>query len=215
MIFHLLSKSNVVCQENMNRNDIINRLVENDSTVLSFPDRCEEWGSNKYHGNCTGWIHAFLIWKYKVKKFAEIFAGSGTGYDVCRDMGIPYIGADLNPNPVRSGIMPIDVISEDVPAAFCDADMIFMHPPYGQEIGIPYAGAMYPDPTGELSRCDLGQMPWEEFISSLNAVIMKYYASMMPGCPNVHSYGGCTAQWQVLLHAVRYSETWGIAADCR
>lgn len=199
----------------MNRNDIINRLVENDSTVLSFPDRCEEWGSNKYHGNCTGWIHAFLIWKYKVKKFAEIFAGSGTGYDVCRDMGIPYIGADLNPNPVRSGIMPIDVISEDVPAAFCDADMIFMHPPYGQEIGIPYAGAMYPDPTGELSRCDLGQMPWEEFISSLNAVIMKYYASMMPGCPNVHSYGGCTAQWQVLLHAVRYSETWGIAADCR
>ena len=86
MIFHLLSKSNVVCQENMNRNDIINRLVENDSTVLSFPDRCEEWGSNKYRGNCTGWIHAFLIWKYKVKKFAEIFAGSGTGYDVCQDI---------------------------------------------------------------------------------------------------------------------------------
>lgn len=70
----------------MNRNDIINRLMENDSTVLSFPDRCEEWGSNKYHGNCTGWIHAFLIWKYKVKKFAEIFAGSGTGYDVCQDI---------------------------------------------------------------------------------------------------------------------------------
>ena len=61
----------------MNRNDIIARLQENDSTVLSFPDR-GPWGDNQYRGNCSGWIQAFLIWKYQVKKFAELFSGSGT-----------------------------------------------------------------------------------------------------------------------------------------
>ena len=50
----------------MNRNEIIARLMENDSTVLSFPDR-GPWGDPKYRGNCSGWYQAFLIWKYKVK----------------------------------------------------------------------------------------------------------------------------------------------------
>lgn len=86
----------------MNRNDIIARLQENDSTVLSFPDR-GPWGDNRYRGNCSGWYQAFLIWKYKVHKMAELFSGSGTGYDVAKDMGIDYVGADLNPNPVRPG----------------------------------------------------------------------------------------------------------------
>ena len=75
----------------MNRNEIIARLMENDSTVLSFPDR-GPWGDQKYRGNCSGWYQAFLIWKYKVKKFAELFAGSGTGFDVAKDMKIDYVG---------------------------------------------------------------------------------------------------------------------------
>ena len=50
----------------MNRNEIIARLMENDSTVLSFPDR-GPWGDQKYRGNCSGWYQAFLIWKYKSK----------------------------------------------------------------------------------------------------------------------------------------------------
>lgn len=52
------------------------------------------WGLSSYRGNCSGW-------KYKVSKLAELFAGSGTGYDVCKDMNIQYIGADINPDPVR------------------------------------------------------------------------------------------------------------------
>lgn len=49
-----------------------------------------------------------------------------------------------------------------------------MHPPYGKEINIPYAGSMYPDPTNELSKSDLGQMPWEQFIKTLNKVVYGY-----------------------------------------
>lgn len=164
----------------MNRDEIIRRVASNDSTVLSFPDR-GEWGQKSYRGNCSGYIQAFLAWKYQVKKMAELFAGSGTGYDVCKDMGIDYVGADLNPNPVRPGILNVNALTDEVPDEFLGADLTFMHPPYGKEINIPYAGSMYPDPTKELSKSDLGQMPWPQFINALNSIIMKYYAAMESG----------------------------------
>lgn len=165
----------------MLRTDIEKELMKNDSTVLSFPNRGSRWGSNQYRGNCSGWIHAFLIWKYQVQKMAELFSGSGTGYDVAKDMGIKYVGADLNPNPVRPGILNVNAITDEVPNEFFDADMVFMHPPYGAEINIPYAGSMYPDLDGSLSLSDLGQMPWDKFMRTLNEVIIKYYTSMESG----------------------------------
>lgn len=164
----------------MEKKEIITTLAQHDSTILSFPDR-GPWGDKKYRGNCSGWIQAFLIWKYQVRKMAELFAGSGTGSDVCRDMQIPYIGADLNPSPVRNNILPVNAVSDDVPDEFRDADLLFMHPPYGAEIGIPYAGSMWKDPGKQLSRSDLGQMPWDKFMRTLNAVVMKYYAAMENG----------------------------------
>lgn len=164
----------------MTRQQIEAELMKNDSTILSFPDR-GPWGNKAYRGNCSGWIQAFLIWKYKVKKMAELFSGSGTGYDVCKDMGIQYVGADLNPNPVRPGILNVNAVTDEVPEEFFGADMVFMHPPYGAEIKIPYAGNMWKDVTGELSKSDLGQMPWDQFMKTLNAIVMKYYAAMESG----------------------------------
>lgn len=164
----------------MTRKEIENELMKHDCSVLSFPSR-GEWGSNKWRGNNSGWIQAFLIWKYKVEHLCELFAGSGTGYDVARDMGIQYTGADLNPNSVRPGILNVNAITDEVPEPFYNGDMIFMHPPYGKEIGIPYANSMYPDPTGELSRYDLGQMPWPQFMRTLNEIVMKYYSAMDTG----------------------------------
>lgn len=165
----------------MKKEEILKELTKHNSTVLSFPDRGQSWGDNHYRGNCSGWIHASLINKYDVKKLAELFAGGGTGSDVAKDMGIAYIGADLNPKPVRSNILTIDALVDEVPDEFRDADMLFMHPPYSELIHIPYAGSMYPDPTGELSKSDLGQMPWNDFMKALNSIIMKYYAAMPSG----------------------------------
>ncbi len=165
----------------MNKKEIIKNLQDNDSTLLSFPDRGSCWGDRRYRGNCSGWIHAFLIWKYHVSKLAELFSGSGTGYDVAKDMGIDYIGADLNPTPVRPGILNVNAVTDEVPEEFYGADMLFMHPPYGAEIKIPYAGYMYKDPTGELSKSDLGQMPWKVFMKTLNQIITKYYSALEPG----------------------------------
>lgn len=164
----------------MDKNEIINVLAQHDSTVLSFPER-GPWGDSRYRGNCSGWIQGFLVWKYKVKKLAELFAGSGTGSDVCRDLGIEYVGADLNPNPVRNNILCVDAILDEVPQEFLGADMVFMHPPYGAEIRIPYAGFMWKDVTGNGKQSDLGQMPWDQFMKTLNKIVMKYYASMDNG----------------------------------
>lgn len=164
----------------MKREEIIAKLQENDSTLLSFPER-GPWGDNKYRGNCSGWIHAFLIWKYHVSKLAELFSGSGTGYDVCKDMEIQYVGADLNPTPVRPNIIQTNAITDEVPEEFLGADMLFMHPPYGAEIKIPYAGSMYADPSNELAKSDLGQMSWDVFMKELNGIVMKYYAAMETG----------------------------------
>lgn len=52
----------------MKREDIVAKLE--DSTVLSFPDR-GPWGDKAYRGNCSGYVHAFLIWKYRIQKLAE------------------------------------------------------------------------------------------------------------------------------------------------
>ena len=93
----------------MNKEEIIKTLQANDSTILSFKDR-GPWGDNKYRGNCSGYIQAFLVWKYHVNYLSELFAGSGTGSDVARDMGIDYFGMDLNPRPVRNNIITFDCL---------------------------------------------------------------------------------------------------------
>ena len=166
----------------MDKAQIIKRLQQSDSTILSFPDR-GPWGDFRYRGNCSGWIQAFLIWKYHVRKMAELFSGSGTGYDVAQDMGVQYIGADLNPSPVRPGILSVDAMEEEVPESFMDADFIFMHPPYSNVCRIHWAGERtgYPDPSGELRKKDLGTMDWNTFMAVLNKVVMKYYSVMMNG----------------------------------
>ena len=166
----------------MDKAQIIKRLQQSDSTILSFPDR-GPWGDFRYRGNCSGWIQAFLIWKYHVRKMAELFSGSGTGYDVAQDMEVQYIGADLNPSPVRPGILSVDAMEEEVPEGFMDADFIFMHPPYSNVCRIHWAGerAGYPDPSGDLKRKDLGNMPWDEFMAALNKIVMKYYSALMSG----------------------------------
>lgn len=159
-------------------------------SVLSFPNR-GKWGDYKYRGNCTGHIHDELITQYHIKKLAELFAGSGTGSDVARERGIQYVGADLNNNYIRSDIISgYNAITDDVPESFLDADFLFMHPPYGAEIRIPYAGSQgngggqwddsnfYAMKGYSAREYDLGRMEWDKFMHTLNGIIMKFYASM-------------------------------------
>lgn len=165
----------------MEKMKIIEELKKHDTTVLSFPER-GEWGNPHYRGNCTGWIPAYFIWKYNVKKLAEIFAGSGTTYDVCQDMDVCYTGIDLNPTPVRPGIISMDILDDSVelPNGFYDADMVFLHPPYPTIRGIQYANVMWEDTIGLASR-DIQGMSWEEGMRAVNKSLLRGYTALPPG----------------------------------
>lgn len=169
----------------MNKEEIIKELQKHDNTLLGggFKDR-GPWGDAKWRGNSSGWIIAFLLYKYRVQKLAEIFAGSGTGSDVSADWNnLPYFGMDLNPCPVRSNIISFNALTDDVPDEVRDADMLFSHPPYSSLIKIPYADAQWKDTTPEhnLAKYDLGRMDWDLFIKAMNKIIMKFYAAMPKG----------------------------------
>ncbi len=100
---------------------------------------------------------------------------------MAKDMGVKYVGADLNPTPVRPGILNVNAITDEVPEEFVDADFMFMHPPYSNLIKIDWAGKAYADPTGKLAQYDLGNMDWNTFMKTLNMVVMKYYSAMQNG----------------------------------
>ena len=181
----------------MRKEEIIS-IVRNpkyvNGTVLSFPNR-GMFGNNRYRGNCSGYIHAFLIDQYNVKYMGEMYAGGGTGYDVCKDMGIDYVGADLNPNPVRCDkIYACNALTDEIPEEFSEVDFVFQHMPY-PEIGIKYAGSEYPDPTGELALQDIGQMDFHAGMLANNKVTIKLYNAMHPGakmgilCGNIRRNG--------------------------
>ena len=166
----------------MDKNIIIKELERHTDTVLSFPNR-GPWGDSRYRGNCSGWIPAFFINKYKVQKLAEVFAGSGTTYDVCKDMGVRYVGIDLNPNPTRDGIISMDILDDsvDLPDGFYDADMVFLHPPYPSINDVRYAGNMWKDIDGRGRLRDIQEMSFENGMNAVNHAVLRAYNAMPAG----------------------------------
>lgn len=166
----------------MDKGMIIQELQKHTDTVLSFPNR-GPWGDAKYRGNCSGWIPAFFINKYHVRKLAEVFAGSGTTYDVCKDMGVRYIGIDLNPHPTREGIVSMDICDDgiDLPNGFYDADMVFLHPPYPSINDVHYAGHMWKDTNGDGKIRDLQEMSFEDGMRGVNHALLRAYNAMPSG----------------------------------
>jgi hypothetical protein len=136
-------------------------------SVVSYPDR-GQWGNNKYRGNCTGHLIKDLIEFYKPKMFIEVFAGGGTGRDVCKDLGMKSIHLDL-----REEFGGWNALRDEMPAG---SDLVFSHPAYHDMIV--YSGEMWgeahPD---DLSRC----ASYDEFITKLNIVNAKIYNSLRKG----------------------------------
>lgn len=181
----------------MRKEDILKELALHQDTVLSFPNR-GPWGDSRYRGNCSGWIPAYFINKYGVKKMAEVFAGSGTSYDVCKDMGVEYVGIDLNPNPPRDGIITMDILDDtkDLPDGFYDADMVFLHPPYPSINDVRYAGKMWKDTDGTGILRDIQEMSFEEGMRSVNHAVLRAYNAMTAGSYEVCLVGEIRSKGQ-------------------
>lgn len=91
-------------------------------SVVSYPER-GNFGRADYRGNCTGYLIKDIINFFKPKLFLDINEGSGTSRDVCRALGIDYIGLDLH-----SGTdFTKDYIRNKINK---QADVSFSHAPY-------------------------------------------------------------------------------------
>lgn len=100
--------------------------LEKDMTsVVSYPNRANQWGDCRYRGNCDGRLFKNLVLRYNAKRVADPMAGSGTTRDVIRDVNlhtgvkIRYWGGDL-----KSGF---NLVEQNPPK---NADFIWIHPPY-------------------------------------------------------------------------------------
>ena len=181
----------------MKREEILKELAKHTDTVLSFPNR-GPWGDSRYRGNCSGWIIGYFINLYGAKAMAEVFAGSGTGYDICKDMGVQYTGIDLNPNPPRAGIITMDILDDnkDLPDGFYNADMVFLHPPYPSINDIHYAGCMWKDTDGTRIMRDIQEMGFNEGMKSINHALLRAYNAMPAGSYEVCLVGEIRSKGQ-------------------
>lgn len=138
------------------------------TTIVSYPDRINKFGDNKYRGNCSGQLIKDLIEFYKPKRVFDPMVGSGTTSDVCKELGVGHLCLDLNPK--WGGY---DALNDEVPQS---SDFVFWHPPYHDIIK--YSGNMWgkSDPR-DLSRCET----YQDFIKKINAVESKLITSLRRG----------------------------------
>lgn len=156
------------------------------STILSYPERDPrgfKWGSSSYNGNCSGKVPLGFIDKLSAKSVCELFAGSGTLADVCKDYKIPYAGVDLNPNPVRSNIYSMDItnMDEELPNEFYNSDLCFSHPPYPGLNHVKYCNSAWKDTIGGLDKKDIQNLPFDEGMKMVNRSTLKAYSALPAG----------------------------------
>ena len=129
-------------------------------SIMSFPER-GPWGKSSWRGNTSGYVIKEMIEHFNPRLFVDACEGSGTSGDVCRDMGVDYIGLDL----YKGQDFTKDDILTQLPRP---ADIVFTHPPYHDMIT--YSGEVYDGMRdGDTSRC----VNPEEFIAKSQVMLLN------------------------------------------
>lgn len=93
----------------------------------------------------SGHLMVDLINHYRPKLVVDVCEGSGTSGDVCRELGVDYVGLDLH----KGNDFTHDAVLKQLPGP---ADLVFSHPPYHSMIQ--YSGNMYGQViSSDTSRC--------------------------------------------------------------
>jgi len=131
------------------------------SSILSYPDR-GPYGDSKFRGNTTGHLIKDLINEFKlqgveINKVLDPMEGSGTTGDVCKELGIEYVGLDLSKG--------FDLVNDTIPDEET-YNFIFLHPPY-------YKMIKYSDDPRDLSN-----KTYKIFLRDLATCIIKCYNAL-------------------------------------
>lgn len=138
---------------------------EDMTSVVSYPNRCTDWGDSLYRGNCDGRLFKNLVLRYGAKRVADPMVGSGTTRDVVaglnkyKNTGIEFWGGDL-----REGF---DLTRQELPERH---DLVWLHPPYWNII-------RYSENSGDLSNV----ADYEEFRRLLMLCLKRCYDALSPG----------------------------------
>jgi len=145
-------------------------------SIVSYPDR-GRWGKSNWRGNTTGHIIVDLIEQFRPRLFVDVCEGSGTSGDVCKEMGVPYVGLDLH----KGNDFTRDFVLSQLPYP---ADFCFSHIPYWNMVT--YSGEVWGK---EAHSSDLSRSPsYEEFLEKSNVMLLnqreavrngKYYATLV------------------------------------
>lgn len=134
------------------------------TSVVSYPRRCPEWGSNAFRGNCDGTLFRDLVLRYQATSVADPMMGSGTTKDVIRSLNrtrsqpIGYWGGDLS--------LGFDLTRHPLPGKF---DFVWVHPPYWNII-------RYSDHANDLST----EPDYQTFLALLELCLFRCFAALVP-----------------------------------
>jgi len=141
------------------------------NSVLSYPTR-GPYGQSSYRGNCSGYLIRDILNFYKPHNFLECFAGSGTGFDVAKEMGYTNsIHLDLNN---RFG--NFNLLTDELPKG---ADLVFSHPPYWDIIQYSGKNKVWGDKPHQDNLSYVHD--YNEFIQKLNFINKNIFQSMNLG----------------------------------
>jgi DNA modification methylase len=165
--------------ENINRGKSeIETIVEEEkppletTTLWDYPKQSygrKPKGNNKFQGVTPAFVIWNLIQRYTKPGdlVVDPMAGSGTTIDVCEEEGRRCIGYDINPKHPK--VIKND--SRKIPLEDNSVDMVFIDPPYGDNVN-------YSD-----DPADIGKISAEDprFYEELEKVAKEIYRILKPG----------------------------------
>jgi hypothetical protein len=135
------------------------------TSLVSYPQRCNEWGDWSYRGNCDGRLFLNLVLRYQAKRVADPMMGSGTTRDVVAGLNekthhrVDYWGSDLHEG--------FDLSTMSLPGTF---DFVWLHPPYWNII-------RYSDDQRDLST----SATYQHFVERLTTCVQRCYQALTVG----------------------------------
>ena len=158
--FHRLTLEKALL-EAKRRQELIRCHLQDRGTLtshLSYSDR-GPWGQSGYFGNCAGYLLVDLFDYYRPSSVFDPMEGSGTTGEVCFDLGIDYLGWDLQAGQ--------DLLTSPLPDQTFDC--IFWHPPY-------WPGHRYTDHPNDFS----GAKHCDDFLTRIQEGLTRLMVCLHP-----------------------------------